>query len=965
MIYVKKSEKPLFFMFLLIISVLLIFSTLQFSFAANNTINSTTAISTGISGTDDGYTLFLEPGVYNKSGQDFNININKNITIQGNGSVNNITIDARNLAGTFRIGENSNVTFINITFTRFRPSNTNGSVINSQYASSELTFINCNFINNTVTNSGGVIYNIGSKLTIRNSSFDGNNGGVYGGAIFNIANDLYIYNCTFNNNRANSGSVIYNEGNNSYLDKCIFTNNQGLMQGAIFNRGSNLTVTNSFFQHNYAQTGACIFNTGISSYPESGNDLTVTNSIFDYNTGYGGIAISNSMGLRLNVTNCSFTGNEVVGEGSGSGAIDNNGDNATIVDCNFTNNIGYEGGAIANHGGNAAQSSRNFLVLNCTFINNVATNIGGAISNNFLYAINFTVINSTFINNHADSKGGAIYNECPTDSSVDNCNFINNTANEYGGAIYNWKGSNFNLTNSNFTNNSASNGGAIYNNDSCPNFNIYNSTFENNSADNAGAIYNQNNNGFNITNSTFKNNTAKYTAGGILNNGSMSVSGNIMEGNSAGELADVIYNLGNIGILNLTYIDNTTKEVVNGTDFILYATLVDDMGNPVTGGNISFYVNGVYKGNATSIEGKANITYHVDLPEIGQVYTVNGTYTGRQGFSLIMNPGLLKLVEPNANLTVTKTVNATNVINGDLLTYIIIIYNNGPTDAVNVTVSEILDSRLVLLSSNSSQGTYNDRIWNIGTIANGSTVTLTLYVQTNGTGIISNNVTVNATGNTGDEYGASENVTVSSIINLTVSKTVNATKVIIGDTVQYTIKVTNNGPSNAHDVRVIESLPKELVYLSHSTATGRYNSVTGYWYVGNLTNGQTAILYVNVKVNATGNITNKITIESFDKIIVNDGDNPLVIITVEEEPDIIDNGSNVINETNETVGAESPNEEDDEVIDEEPTDDTNNNITQSHSGVVAMKKTAVPIALAVIVIFLSCLLINLQRKKKL
>jgi uncharacterized repeat protein (TIGR01451 family) len=768
MVYIKMPKKTVFYLFVMVFFILIQFSIFQFSFAANNTIDTTKDIDTGISGTGDGDTLFLEPGIYNKSGKDFNININSNIVIQGNDSADNVTIDARGLFGTFCIGDNVNVTFINSTFTRLNSNINNGSVIYNTFANSNITFVNCKFINNTCMMYGGVIYNVGGKLSVINSCFDDNGNGsigvAYGGSIYNTANNLYLCNCSFNNNFASSSSAFYNNGANAYVDKCTFTNNIAKSNGAICNLGSNLTVIDSFFSGSTAGAGGCIYNWG--------DDLTVLNSVFNNNyVRNGGGAIYNSA-LRLKVTNSIFTGNIADGYG---GAISNSGDNATVVDCNFINNSGCGGGAIYNSGGSASAPSANFLVLNCIFEDNKATVYnGGAISNEYAYSTNFTVINSNFTNNHANFGGGAISNECPNDFSVDNSNFANNTANNYGGAIYNYKGANFNLTNSNFTNNSASDGGVIYNNISF-NFNVYNSIFTKNSADNAGAIYNQDSNGYVIANSTFKNNSARYFAGGILNNGSMRVTGNIMKDNKAGELADVIYNLGNMGILNLTYIDNTTKDVVNNTDFILYATLFDDMANPITGGNISFYVNGVYKGTATPIEGKANITYSVDLPELNLSYSVNGTYNGHQGYSIIMNPGLIKLVECCAYLTVTKTVNATSVINGDFLTYIITIYNNGPTDAFNVSISEILDSKLVLLSNNSTQGTYNNTIWNIGTITKGSTLTLTLYLRTNGTGIISNNITVNVTGNIGDTFVTCENVTVNPNIKLTVTKIANKT----------------------------------------------------------------------------------------------------------------------------------------------------------------------------------------------
>lgn len=105
----------------------------------------------------------------------------------------------------------------------------------------------------------------------------------------------------------------------------------------------------------------------------------------------------------------------------------------------------------------------------------------------------------------------------------------------------------------------------------------------------------------------------------------MSVSLNIMKNNTTTTLGDVIYNLDSIGILNLTYLDNSTHIVIFGENVTLYATLVDDMANPITGQNIIFYVNGIFVGNVTSIEGFANLTFTAIIP--GTV-PVNSIYEG-------------------------------------------------------------------------------------------------------------------------------------------------------------------------------------------------------------------------------------------------------------------------------------------------------------------------------------------------
>ncbi|MBZ9570190.1 hypothetical protein KQY27_01330 [Methanobrevibacter sp. TMH8] len=65
--------------------------------------------------TDDGGILVLAPGNYTGSNNK-GITINKNVTIQGNGSANQIIIDAQGTNNIFNILLCCNVTIINITF---------------------------------------------------------------------------------------------------------------------------------------------------------------------------------------------------------------------------------------------------------------------------------------------------------------------------------------------------------------------------------------------------------------------------------------------------------------------------------------------------------------------------------------------------------------------------------------------------------------------------------------------------------------------------------------------------------------------------------------------------------------------------------------------------------------------------------------------------------------------------------
>lgn len=83
-------------------------------------------------------------------------------------------------------------------------------------------------------------------------------------------------------------------------------------------------------------------------------------------------------------------------------------------------------------------------------------------------------------------------------------------------------------------------------------------------------------------------------------------------------------------------------------------------------------------------------------------------------------------------------------------------------------------------------------------------------------------------------------------IDLEVSKTVSPTSVSSGDSATYTITVTNNGPDNATGVQVSDQLPAGVSYMSDTPSQGTYTQGTGIWVVGDVANGASATLTIQV-----------------------------------------------------------------------------------------------------------------------
>lgn len=86
-------------------------------------------------------------------------------------------------------------------------------------------------------------------------------------------------------------------------------------------------------------------------------------------------------------------------------------------------------------------------------------------------------------------------------------------------------------------------------------------------------------------------------------------------------------------------------------------------------------------------------------------------------------------------------------------------------------------------------------------------------------------------------------VTVSSSADLSLTKDVDDPTPDVGSNVTFTIVVSNGGPSDAIDVNVTDVLPSGLTFVSANPAAS-YNSSTGVWTVGNLTNGASATLTI-------------------------------------------------------------------------------------------------------------------------
>ena len=97
---------------------------------------------------------------------------------------------------------------------------------------------------------------------------------------------------------------------------------------------------------------------------------------------------------------------------------------------------------------------------------------------------------------------------------------------------------------------------------------------------------------------------------------------------------------------------------------------------------------------------------------------------------------------------------------------------------------------------------------------------------------------------------------ISQSADLSLDLSVDDNLVDIGQTVTFTIIVTNDGPDMATGVQVMDRLPSGYDFEGANTAPGNYNEISGVWNIGTLGAGTIAILTITAAVKPSGDHTN-------------------------------------------------------------------------------------------------------------
>jgi uncharacterized repeat protein (TIGR01451 family) len=221
--------------------------------------------------------------------------------------------------------------------------------------------------------------------------------------------------------------------------------------------------------------------------------------------------------------------------------------------------------------------------------------------------------------------------------------------------------------------------------------------------------------------------------------------------------------------------------------------------------------------------------------------------------------------EPPFDLVVAKTASAKSVYVGQPLTYTVTVTNNGPGASPNTQITDTLNHPASVVSVKASQGSCTKSIpmtCQLGNLPAGAKVTIKVKVKLRESGCKQRNA-ASATGEGTDTNPANNMARVdvcAKPVPLQLTKVADQHSLRAGDTVGYTIRVSNPTAGEARNVKVCDKLPKGLVYVS-SKATAKFSNGQYCWTISTLGAHKSRSFRITVRAlsSASGDRVNRAT----------------------------------------------------------------------------------------------------------
>ena len=248
-----------------------------------------------------------------------------------------------------------------------------------------------------------------------------------------------------------------------------------------------------------------------------------------------------------------------------------------------------------------------------------------------------------------------------------------------------------------------------------------------------------------------------------------------------------------------------------------------------------------------------------------------------------------------ADLSVSKSDSADPVSAAGSFSYTVSVSNGGPSTATNVSVTDTLPPGVGFVSA-SGTGWACSEAGGVVTCTRSSLavgaapdITISVTAPSSG-GVITNNVSVSAmeTDPVAGNDSASEMTTVTAVADLVVTKTDSVDPVIAGNDLTYTVTVTNNGPSDAQDVVVTDTLPAGVTLVSTSGCAEDPSGVATCT-LGTIAASSSDQYTITVTVDSatTGVLTNTAAVASSTTLTSTGDDSVMETTTVSTSADLV------------------------------------------------------------------------------
>ena len=223
-----------------------------------------------------------------------------------------------------------------------------------------------------------------------------------------------------------------------------------------------------------------------------------------------------------------------------------------------------------------------------------------------------------------------------------------------------------------------------------------------------------------------------------------------------------------------------------------------------------------------------------------------------------------------ADIGVVISNGVDSVVAGALTPYTVTVTNAGPNTIYGMTLSLAPSAGLTLVDFLPASGVYNTETgdWSGISVPAGGSVQMVVQGRVAGDAVQAVSVTATVETRPGvvdaneTNNSSSDTDTIRYVADLAITKTDGQTHVMPGATLEYTITVTNLGPSTIDSLIVRDVPDPSLEEMSFTPSQGVYNAENGAWNGVVLAAGGTVTLTARavLKPSATGSVTNTVTV---------------------------------------------------------------------------------------------------------